>query len=435
MKDAKLPRMSRGVVRATSLLLLAIACQQSWAREYRFTTIADSNDPRFAGASIVSSGVPTIDNNGTVYFLGRSAEGHHGILSGNGGPLSTVIDNSGPLDRAFHIELSVNASGTVAFLGQLDTGEFGVFSANNGTLTTIADSSGRFTDFRGTDINDQGEVAFTGLGDEFIGIYKGQGGPLTTIAERNASSSVDDPRPDFHQEPSINNHGDVAFFGQPHDDDGIYVGDGEQLKKVVSPETGYRNFLPVSRSPINDAGMIAFIADGFGRVDYPEDLPDPPVILIRDGAAPMEERLGPIRGVFVYNGGNVEQVVGIADSESSFGLLNDVMINNAGDVAFGSIDDGINSPLNGIFTGPDPVTDKVIAVGDMLSGSRVTYVQFYSRGLNDRGEIAFFAQTESGTGYYRATPVPEPAPVLLMAMGAIFVWRCVSRVNCRPERG
>src|SRR5262249_16193084 len=42
----------------------------------------------------------------------------------------------------------------------------------------------------------------------------------------------------------------------------------------------------------------------------------------------------------------------------------------------------------GIFTGPDPVHDKVVAVGDMLCGNPVTRV-YDTFDLNDLGQVAF----------------------------------------------
>jgi hypothetical protein len=59
----------------------------------------------------------------------------------------------------------------------------------------------------------------------------------------------------------------------------------------------------------------------------------------------------------------------------------------------------------GIFTGPDPVADKVIETGDILFGSVVQQLAFF-RGINNHGQIAFLARLADGTiGVYRADPV------------------------------
>ena len=74
----------------------------------------------------------------------------------------------------------------------------------------------------------------------------------------------------------------------------------------------------------------------------------------------------------------------------------------------------------GIFTGLDPVADKLIASGDSLFGSTVANIpgpdyapglniNFSSRGLNNRGQSAFFARLADGTsGIFRADPVTVP---------------------------
>jgi hypothetical protein len=60
----------------------------------------------------------------------------------------------------------------------------------------------------------------------------------------------------------------------------------------------------------------------------------------------------------------------------------------------------------GIFTGPDPVGNKVISVGDSLFGSIVRNLGFFRDGLNNQGQIAFFASFADGTqGIYRADPI------------------------------
>ncbi len=113
-----------------------------------------------------------------------------------------------------------------------------------------------------------------------------------------------------------------------------------------------------------------------------------------------------------------------------FGFESEPAINNLGMVAFvATLDTG----GRGIFTGADPVADKVIRVGDALDGSTVSILRFFIHGLNDGGQLAFRAGLADGrSGVYRADPVvqqviPEPTTVTLLVIGLVGVgvaaWR------------
>ena len=67
-------------------------------------------------------------------------------------------------------------------------------------------------------------------------------------------------------------------------------------------------------------------------------------------------------------------------------------INSAADVAFDArLDDFVTQ---GIFTGGDPVVDRVIATGDTLDGRTVQGLTFCEEGLNDSGQLGFIAMLE-----------------------------------------
>jgi T5SS/PEP-CTERM-associated repeat protein len=82
----------------------------------------------------------------------------------------------------------------------------------------------------------------------------------------------------------------------------------------------------------------------------------------------------------------------------------ELRINASGTVAFlGILDDG----RYGIFTGPDPIADKVIATGDALNGSTVSSIDTgISPEFNDAGQIAFKVMLADGRQVLiRADPV------------------------------
>ena len=103
----------------------------------------------------------------------------------------------------------------------------------------------------------------------------------------------------------------------------------------------------------------------------------------------------------------------IADTSGPYRKFATPAINNNGKVAFKAI---LNLGETGIFTGPDPIADKVIATGDSLDGSSVKNVSFMPSGLNNNGQITFFAKLADGTtGIFRAEPTSgtpkQPEPV------------------------
>jgi hypothetical protein len=407
---------------ALCLVLCGIGQQRLYAGQYRFTTIADSSDPRFS--SFEFNGTPVVNNSGVVAFGATLTDGTSGIFTGSGGELTTLVDTSGQFDNIWHVpyfrsEISINSAGTVAFVATLDTDLYGVYTVDAaGTITTIADSTGDFfEDFRGVSINDAGAVAFYARRcedpevfspDHYLGIYVGQGGPLATIVEADPLNP-DDVRPlSQYQQPNINNNGEVAFFGQYGENQGIFVGDGISLTRIVDTEGAINRFIPEARCPINDAGTVAFLAES--------DV---------DGV--------PYHGVRTYSDGTITEVVETGGFyQTGSADFCDVMINNEGTLAFGGLSWSVDFP-SGIYTGADPEADKVIAVGDLLDGSPLVRPRFYGQGLNDRGQIAFYAETEAGTGIYLATPVPEPAGLLLILSAApLILWRRAAPVTLIP---
>ena len=94
-------------------------------------------------------------------------------------------------------------------------------------------------------------------------------------------------------------------------------------------------------------------------------------------------------------------------------------INDTGTIAFlGLLDAG----GGGVFTGPNPATDKMLVVGDTLFGSTITDLGLSFGAINNSGQISFVYTLANGvTGVAVATPVPEPALLwpLLIAASAI----------------
>ena len=79
--------------------------------------------------------------------------------------------------------------------------------------------------------------------------------------------------------------------------------------------------------------------------------------------------------------------------------------------------------LDGIFIGPDFDRDRVIRIGDSLDGSVVVDVGL--GGINDAGQLAFWADLEDGRSVVMLAEavVPEPQGIVLVVSLAAVVVR------------
>jgi hypothetical protein len=262
-----------------------------------------------------------------------------------------IVDSAGPLDPV--TTATLNNSGTVAFHANRDAGGGGLFTGNGGPTTTITSLS------VGGRINNQGAVVF-GDGNGHA-IFVGGGGPITTIADTSGPISGN------LGVTSINDSGTVGFFGRLDDvvGEGIFTGSGGPTTTVAlsGPQ---QSFALVQDVQVNNTGTVAFVAVLHELGDSVS------AILIGNPGSPMT----------------------VADSYGPFHSFEPAMgLNNNGEVAFEADLDGGGS---GIFTGPDPVADKVIQIGDFLFGSSVSNLIFCKHGLNDEGDIVFFYELANG---------------------------------------
>jgi hypothetical protein len=180
----------------------------------------------------------------------------------------------------------------------------------------------------------------------------------------------------------MNNGGTVAFSASLDTDSdglidvrGIFAGSGGPTTTIVDDSGAFSFFNSPSN---NDGGTVVFWAglDAGGT------------------------------GIFTSDGTTTTTIADTGGPYTFF--FSSPSINRGGTVAFQAFHTG----GNGIFTGPDPVADKVIAIGDPLSGSTVTTVIFSREGLNDMGQVAFVARLADDTqALYRADPEDGGDPV------------------------
>ncbi|AFZ33260.1 hypothetical protein Glo7428_4831 [Gloeocapsa sp. PCC 7428] len=348
-----------------------------------------------------------INDKGTVAFEGfvdRTLP-PNGIFTGSGGGNTTIVDGS-PINHIF-FSPTINNSNTKSFIGVFYSPDYaqsytGVFTENNGKITTIVDSNREFGYFSHAKLNDQGAIVFNALLDTTeAGIFVNQNGKTTTIASSRDRFSnfnagfrtvgTDGPASAFSV-PSINDAGTVAFHATLDTGaTGIFLGRGKGTVKVADSTGRFRSF---SSPAINNNGTVAFLAQ------------------LNNGK----------HGIFKKR--RDREVETYIDDSGPFSFFQSIpALNDQGQIAFlAYLHAGGGS---GIYTGKNPVTNKVIAVGDPLANSKVVDLVIDGRGLNNTGQVTFEALLENGqTAVFRADPVSNAnvggVSVLTLSMFAVL---------------
>ncbi|MGJ3252499.1 MAG: choice-of-anchor tandem repeat NxxGxxAF-containing protein [Elainellaceae cyanobacterium] len=374
------------------------------AKAFTFVEIANTNT---SGFTSIDSITYSINDSGSVAFS-ADIGGQSGIFSGNGGIIDTIVDPSeGFVDFTF---VDINTAGTTVFTAD---GNNAIFTAEGGVISSVIDipsslgllgfTAGGFPPFLEPRINESGTIAFTARNaGGNSGIFITDGGVFTTIAEP----------PNFDTfRFSPNNNGEVGFFATSPlapDGDAVFIGDGTGLPTPLADPLGFGT---VEGPSLNDAGTVVFDA-----------------LFIDMGM--------PLQGIFTQSKGGDPQL--LVDTSSNFSNFDRQAINNLENIVF---DASLDLGPGGIFAGPDPVSDRVIRLGDMLFGSTITSTSFtHQTGLNNQGQFAFTAQFDDGSiGIFRADPddsdtqsVPEPMSILgLFLIGATGV---VSKLRHSTKR-
>lgn len=352
---------------------------------------------------------------------------------------------------------AINDAGQVGFFAVQDAngGTPGVFRSDGESLQTIATpgqavnatlsiASG-FNPFNGaTSINDDGVVGFgastllNGMpniqGNPYATILGGSGGALTVFGLSATDANVG---PNFFSG-TVMDSGNALMHGGISQGQDLYLGNGVAASifydssNITSPGSigaffgvdvaGNDNTFVASAGP--NPGAFHYIVKGNGGplttiidVTNPASLvgslsTNPAINAAGTVAFIAQESGGGPLGIYVGDGGPLTKLVDTTGPYQNFNSSYGVGIDGAGNIAFLATLDVGNT--TGIFTGPDPLTDKVIMVGDPLFGSVVTGLSFAQQGLSNNGQIAFWASLQDGRQVIvRAEPVSDEVDVEL----------------------
>jgi hypothetical protein len=379
---------------------------------YNFTEIASSTQT----PGLTTAVPPDVNNSGTVAFFARPG-GRPAILTGDGGALTTVFSGGGVY--ASFSSPSIAHTGTVTTVGVLsNTGQDRLLAGNGGPVGIVTDTNGSpFSDLFIAMSSGNGRTAFMALPDvgafpgvSGLSIFAGNGASFTPIATTAGAS----PFSGFDAYTAINDSGTTAFRatlkGGGH---GIFTGDGGATTSVIKTGTEFRDGQTFGyiapQMDINNDGTVAFLGLNPSFTDG---------------------------GIFTIGDDGLNTILLASELDDALVSIGPPAVNAHGEVAFLA---GFASGLSGIFTGDDPLADKVIAVGDPLFGSVLASFHFF-KGFNDEGQVAFRATLADGrTVIARADPieaaVAEPSPLLLLCAGLlVFVRAARGRRTPAPSR-
>jgi hypothetical protein len=338
-------------------------------------------------------GLPVINNGGTLAFFGSKdpipfSPREMGMYVWRDGQMSPLYLAGSSF---FLSDLSINDAGQVAFIHGALNEHYLRSGTDASTLTLVADTTGPFrSPLSELEVTNSGELVFQGRldGQDTLGIYRGPDPVVDRIAD--AQSGV----------------GLVSLMSVAPDDTVFFRG-GQGLDRAV-----YK--------PGNNGPELVF---DFDDTRY-------------NNASGYRENASGQRvfSAFVRDEGFVEALFTgpdivadrIVDTSGAFNAILNASITRNGTIVFqADLDNG----ATGIFVGPDPVEDKVVAEGDPLFGSTIANLNIGDEGVNDLGQVAFWYRLANGVEGVAVAWVPEPSGVgvLLLAAAAALGRRRAKR--------
>jgi hypothetical protein len=397
----------------SSLLVSAVASTAAHAVPYDFLVIASSAVPPFSG--IVSFSPPSINADGAVAFLGSAPSTGTAIFTASqrGSSLADYLQISG---RPGQVALSIVAIGS--FVGDFvafRADDQGVYRGEGGPLALLY---GPVDSIDPPAVNALGEVVF--VEDRKLVLADVQGSSILFEKDDMAAGGTIFDIPDIS--PDINDTSQVAFYADIDFDLNFFC--DEAFMRSIS---GGAEVIALGHDELcdfNSSGLVPLAINESGSVAYAPKIFD----------AAGDVQVAFVDSTKVWD----ERTPGFGASPSVFA----VALNDAGQVAL-QVESTSGS---GIYTGGDPVADKVLASGDLLCDATVTDIDFQRFGQNNARQFALLVSLSDGRRLVvRADPsssqggqcitVPEPATLLAVGAAALVLAALRCRADRAPRRG
>lgn len=298
--------------------------------------------------------VPSVDDTGCVCFQAALRTGGSGVFVGDGTELDEVAAPPAIGTVTSHPDL--NSAGTIAFYGTDADGVGAVFVHDGSGRKAVASVGVGYAAIGplGPTMNEHGAVAWRAdPSEEVNAVLLWDGASISSIADTSAEWSA------FQGLPVVAEDGGVIFRGDRRDGSEAIVVVQDGIEAVVA-ETG-EQFASLARFPCSGAaGAVAFAAT-----------------LVSGG------------GVVVVARGGEREVV---DQTGAYESFRGVVL--AGDTVV-----RIATPRGedlGLFSGPDPVRDRILAMHDPLLGSTVADFAANPVSVSAKGLLAVRATLADG---------------------------------------
>ena len=347
-----------------------------------------------------------------VLLLTASGPAHSEAIMKNDFAFVNAVDATQGFS-SFGSTPAINNAGAVAFEAVGSGFALGsVWKWHNGRLTPIATSAnGTLGAFGETVvINASGRVGFSAkvLSANDRIIATGDGSELTKIASANEQGLVGGQ---FLGISAINERGTVVFLGlrKGSSSQAIFAGGGGTLTAIIDTATD-SSFSALGNSDIDSSSKIVFrgfLADGTEGIFLSDhgikDITDTTNPNFGGFLDPVINDNGTVGSSAFLNAGGVEVFTANASgisprtnpNSSFFTSVDNVSINNSGDVAFFATEAVGGEGIFVEFTGHSNAV-PVIETGDPLFGSTVVALGVGRFSLNNRGQIAFQYQLADG---------------------------------------
>jgi len=199
--------------------------------------------------------------------------------------------------------------------------------------------------------------------------------------------------------PTMNTSGAVAFRGRdPNGVAAVFVANGRETTEIASADSEEFTGLPVivgdgsiifrlgnsiERSSGGERELVIATNASFRNLGRFPDVNDACTVVFVAGTSERS-------GVFAARDGSIRTIV---DDRGDYRRFRGALVADDDHVVFFATTDGGSL---GVFTGPDPVADKVIAIGDELARSTVTDLALNPVSRNRHGDLAIRLELANG---------------------------------------